>query len=255
MFRHAKKLRLLSKKVAADFEVEDIHRFRVEVKKLRALVRFACPDGRRLPKRLRRIYKAVGEIRNLQLLRQSLVKAADPVLPEEFYRQLDGRIIAAKQETRRLLEEYGRMGKLARRLIAGVVALRLTGEVQRSFVRKRIAPEDRPGQMPGSDDALHNLRKSLKDLLYVWPFLGNGARKQAAAYFGGYPAMQKKARLLGDYLDIVFQLRLLQDKVLFPEDRFAGDVDKIIDRWHGRQEKLRCLIGQDSLHLSDSSCR
>jgi len=71
-YRHITQLRLLSKKVAAGFSADDIHELRVEAKKLRALLRLAGPDDRRFPKTFRHIYKAAGEIRNLQLLRRRL---------------------------------------------------------------------------------------------------------------------------------------------------------------------------------------
>lgn len=236
--RHTTRLRLLSKKVAEGFSLGDIHSLRVEAKKLRALLRLAGPDDRRFPKSFRRIYKAAGEIRNLQLLRRRLeVFRADdqePV-PADFFLNMDERILLAEQETRRQIETAGKLNKLSRRSISGL-PVRLTRARQVHFVDNLIRLSH-----PGEGDVvsqLHNLRKALKDLLYVWPYLDNAARKKAAKHFGRYPMIKEHARLLGDYLDVVFQLRLLDDRVLFPGDLDLEMLHEIREHWTRRQDRL-----------------
>jgi hypothetical protein len=57
----------------AYFDAEDIHAFRVEVKKLQAFLHLA-PKGVKvkLPTRLGQFYRLVGQIRNLQLQQQRI---------------------------------------------------------------------------------------------------------------------------------------------------------------------------------------
>src|SRR6185312_1729733 len=58
-------------------EAEDIHRFRVEIKKLRAFLRLVKPGQRHvLPTHLREYYRSLGAIRNLQLQELRLLDAA-----------------------------------------------------------------------------------------------------------------------------------------------------------------------------------
>jgi CHAD domain-containing protein len=236
--RHITQLRLLSKKVAAGFSVDDIHELRVEAKKLRALLRLAGPDDRRFPKTFRHIYKAAGEIRNLQLLRRRLTAfRADEHVPlsADFFVHLDQRLLMAKQETRRRTETAGKLKKLSRRSISGL-PLRLSASMQAHFVDTRIRLSH-----PSDDDIvaqMHALRKSLKDLLYVWPFLDNVARRRAARHFGRYPMIKEHARLLGDFLDVAFQLRLLDDRSLFPGNLDLAMLHELHERWATRQERL-----------------
>lgn len=236
--RHITHLRLLSQKVAADFSVDDIHELRVEAKKLRALLRLAGPDDRRFPKAFRHIYRAAGEIRNLQLLRRRLTafRTHDRVpLSADFFAHLDERLLAAKQDMRLRVELTGRLKKLSRRSLSGLPA-RITRTQQTHFVDTRIRLSQ-----PGDGDIvmqLHALRKSLKDLLYVWPYLENAARRRAARHFDRYPMMKEHARLLGDFLDVAFQLRLLDDRSLFPGDLDLGMLHELHERWAARQERL-----------------
>lgn len=241
--RRTRCLRLLSRKVAAGFSVEDIHALRVEAKKLRALLRLAGPDDRHFPKGFRRVYKACGEMRNLQLLRIRLAafRADDhDGLSRDFFDHLDQQLLVAKQDTRRRLEAGGGLKKLSCRSISGL-PLRLTAKQQAHFVDTRIRLSH-----PDTRDVvvqLHALRKSLKDLLYVWPYLDNSARKRAARHFGRHPAIKEHARLLGDFLDAAFQLRLLDDRVLFP-----GDLD--LEMLHELREPLAARYDRLLRHVA-----
>jgi len=243
-----KKLRLLSKRIAAGFGIEDIHQFRLEVKKLRAFIRLAGPAGCRLPGKLHRVYKAVGEIRNLQLLRVSLDADAEKghfTIPEDFYRHLDGRIVAANQEAGVLIEAQRRFRKLPLRL-TGALQRSLSREAQFSFVYKKISLAERPAPSGGEDERLHSLRKSLKDILYVWPLLGNPARQLAVSDFGSRRAMQEKARLLGDYLDCVVKLRLVGDQSLFFEESYGDIIRRFRDLLTGRRADLLLRLSETS---------
>lgn len=237
--RHTRRLRLLSTKVAAGFSADSLHDFRVEAKKFRALLRLAGPDDRHFPKGFRRLYKAAGEIRNLQLLRAriSAFRADDGLgLPQDFFSHLDERLVAAKKEMGRRIETGGGLKKLSRRSISGL-PLRLTGSRQAYFVDTRIRLSH-----PGNGDnvtQLHALRKSLKDLVYVWPYLDNSARTRAAAHFGRFPVIREHARLLGDFLDAAFQLRLLEDRDLFPGDLDLQILHELRQSLASRQDRLQ----------------
>ena len=236
--RHNKRLRLLSKKVAAGFSADSVHELRVEAKKLRALLRLAGPDNRRFPKGFRRIYQAAGEIRNLQLLRMRLTAFRTDDhggLPRGFFDHLDQRLLAAKQEIRRRIKTGCGLKKLSRRSLSGLPG-RLARPRQVHFVDTRIRFSH-----PGTGDVvaqLHALRKSLKDLLYVWPYLDNSARSRAARHFGRYPVIKDHARLLGDFLDAAFQLRLLDDRELFPGDLDLGIMHELREHLATRQDRL-----------------
>jgi CHAD domain-containing protein len=243
--QHNKRLRLLSKKVAAGFAADDVHEMRVAAKRLRALLCLASPDDRRLPRGVRRVYKVAGEIRNLQLLRQRLAafRTADHLaLPVCFFDHVDQRLVLLKQETRLRIETGGGFRKLSRRSNAGL-SLRLTRVRQAYFILTRI---HRSRHLGAGDIAeqLHALRKSLKDVLYAWPYLDNFARRLAASHFGRHAAMTENASILGDFLDGAFQLRLLDDQALFPGDLDPEMLDELRKRWGVRQDGLLRRLGK-----------
>lgn len=82
--------------VVTDFATEDIHRFRVEIKKLRAFLH-ATKKGLTLPKQLKKFYSLASVIRNLQMQQQRIVKAAaeteDP-LPSNYLSIVDAESFA-----------------------------------------------------------------------------------------------------------------------------------------------------------------
>jgi CHAD domain-containing protein len=67
------RLGILSRRVVQSYEMEDIHMFRVEVKKLRAFLRMVrlgaeIPEILHLPMQVRTLYVMTGNIRNRQLM-------------------------------------------------------------------------------------------------------------------------------------------------------------------------------------------
>jgi CHAD domain-containing protein len=235
-----RKLGLLSKKLAAGFAVDDIHRFRVEVKRLRAFIRLIGPGDRKLPKKLRRFYDAVGVVRNLQLLRQSLASFRShrhSGLPQAIFQILDERIAAARKEAEAILDDKIAYRKVAKRLCSGL-PFRLTRSQRYQFILAKFQlPNPASAHLPG-DEGLHLLRKSLKDLLYAWPYLGNHARKQTACWFGGRMVMEKIAQAIGDYLDAQVRLRLLESPDIFPAGIDAALLREIRQEWRSEKDRL-----------------
>src|ERR1700754_4201075 len=74
--RYANSINKLVRSILTHYREEDIHLFRVTVKKLRAFLRLVSPPQQplRLPKRFRAFYHATGVIRNLQIQRAGLAE-------------------------------------------------------------------------------------------------------------------------------------------------------------------------------------
>lgn len=248
--RYTVRLNVLARNIAAHFDEEDIHAFRILVKKLRAFIRLISPatEQRRLPGRLRAFYHAVGTIRNLQLQHDSLQKVTDDGHKrsiEPLLQRLDEDLATAKKSIPPLLLRGKHpFGNLAAKLTAGLPA-RLGQEHRHRFLMSHlrfIDPATFP-QLP-DDERLHTLRKSIKDLLYTWPQLGNHDRKLAAAPIGGYKAMKKAGRLLGDYLDLRLKLRLL----IGHDAAIHGFFAHLRDNWAEEKTNLRRQIDQSLGH-------
>src|ERR1051326_2620249 len=78
----------LAKKIIHHFNAEDIHDFRVNIKKFRAFLRMASMENDdsgkyKLPKRLKKFYEIAGNIRSLQLQEQHIKK----VIKETYIKQ------------------------------------------------------------------------------------------------------------------------------------------------------------------------
>ncbi|HVU94192.1 MAG TPA: CHAD domain-containing protein [Puia sp.] len=241
--RYSVRLNILARKIAARYDEEDIHDFRVLVKKLRAFIRLVSPAAgrRRLPKRLRLFYHAVGAIRNLQLQRAGLQKVIDgghTKSVETLLGHLDEELAAAKMSAGKLLQPGERpFGNLAAKLTAELPARIDQGHRHRFLAANSqvIDPTTFP-QLP-DDERLHTLRKSIKDLLYTWPWLGNRGRKLAAERLGGHKAMKKAGRLLGEYLDLRLKLQLLAG-----QDAAHGFYAHLRDDWAEERTTLRRQI-------------
>jgi len=242
--RYTRRLEALARRIAAGYNEEDIHAFRIVVKKLRAFIRLAGPtaDPIRLPKSLRIFYHAIGSIRNLQLQLDCLTKLKT-VGHEDFVQPLIDRLgeelIVAKHSLGPLLLR-GRhpFGNLDTKLISGLPP-RL-GQVHRHrFLTSHLDvlnPATFP-QLP-DDQRLHTLRKSIKDLLYTWPWLGNHGRKLAAAPLGGHKCLKKAGALLGEYLDNRLKLRLLIGREAGTHAFYA----RLRDDWAEEKASLRRRI-------------
>jgi CHAD domain-containing protein len=238
--RHYKNLTSISHVLSGKFAGEDVHAFRVEVKELRAMLKLAgsCRRGRgkpgrpgtvkliMLPDRLHSFYGMTGIIRNLQLQRRSLSDFANKgpqELPASCGAVLDGRIATAISLAQLCLDQKQPFEKVDQLL--EVLPERITAAAGRKFVRREMKsflslPDDhlsaanvnRAFARAADEERLHLFRKSLKDLLYAWPYLSKGAREEIRPMgFSSKKAVKLLAELLGDFRDTCLRLQLLQD--------------------------------------------
>lgn len=79
--KHYRQLKKYAKKIAKDFDEEDIHQFRITYKKLRAFLRMVVFQNTNnsnpvLSKKLKKTYQICGSIRDLQLQQQRIKQAS-----------------------------------------------------------------------------------------------------------------------------------------------------------------------------------
>lgn len=148
---------------------EDIHAFRVEVKKLRAFVRLLQEgqDKIKIPRPLKKAYRKAGLVRSLQLHRQIIKDARDKPegLPVQYLKQVDKKISAAKKDLKQALQPA-----LLRRAKAKMEK-KLQGALRQAAVRefyqkKLTAVRDMFSAASMDDEQWHTTRKILKDILY-----------------------------------------------------------------------------------------
>ena len=154
--------------VGDDFDEKIIHDLRVNVKRLRALLRTywlftgeARPD---IPKSLKKIYKTAGEIRDLQLLLKSVARGGK--LPEVYRREIEVQLETAKKEWKDVYD----MRKLARarKKLEAYSYKAIPSFIPAEFVKDRLALIDELRAADKEDDEdLHTVRKRVKDIVYL----------------------------------------------------------------------------------------
>jgi CHAD domain-containing protein len=162
----------------AGFAAEANHDFRVEVKKLRAflrLLRFSQPqaEGLHLPRSFHQFYQAVGEVRSMQIQKKWV---------EEICKELACSVPAGYMEVlaRKEKEAIRSVKDKAKEISLPAIHDHLVKAVHGSwhkkdaeaFVRKkREKLVTYLASVTLTDEVLHNVRKLLKNLLYVWPWI------------------------------------------------------------------------------------
>lgn len=149
------------------FDAESIHEFRVQSKKIRALLRLlALQTGNadiRLTRRVKELYRLAGVMRDYQLMLQD---AGDDI--PELAKWLRHNIGAAQHKWQdnykdKVLSRFAdKTYELAESIDAGTVE---------KFFRQRCKTIRRTVTDPDpEDEALHELRKLLKDMMYIASF-------------------------------------------------------------------------------------
>jgi len=208
----------LGKDIVNNFGIEEIHHFRVETKRLRALLRLAAAAGHshikpKLPGNLKVYYGMAGVLRTLQLQKKALEEAAVRMhqgAPAICLAVLDDRIGIAENMVKLYLNSSDPFSK-GRAGWHTAIASPVTNE---TFISAKIKvfTLSCPSGLP-DDEQLHVMRKAMKDLLYCWPHFSKEDIEDAIPK-GLFPRKQLDscAHLLGDLHDIVVQLSLLRDK-------------------------------------------
>lgn len=154
-----------------DFKAGDIHHFRIEIKKMRAfllLVNGSAGEKIKIPKALKLFYDETGNMRNLQIHRHAMVDLCNDLklpLPETYLHHLDDEGKALKKHVRQIAKNLS-IKSSEHKLIAHAPE-RITGEACHSFVKQsRIRLDELMHLSFYTDEALHEVRKIMKNLMY-----------------------------------------------------------------------------------------
>jgi len=167
-----RKIKKHIKKIAVDFDMETIHQFRVEYKKLRAFLRMlAVPDATAgkitVSKKLKKAYTIAGSIRDLQLqqLRITETTKREQKKPQAYLTLLQREMDSLKPELAEIFLENPVNESKKKTDAAMPDEFPLDGF--RNFVQQKWAAVHAiilAGHF--SDDNVHLVRKNLKDLFY-----------------------------------------------------------------------------------------
>lgn len=174
--KRCRHLQRQQEQLIAGFAMEANHNFRVEVKKLRALLRLLrhshSPDLQ-LPKSLRLFYRSVGEVRSLQLQREMVQAVCQDLacpVPVGYLSLLYGKEKLARKHVKENARDVS-ISRLRHQLTRLLPPGLRKADVQDFVEQKRVQLVGYLNLTHLTDEALHNIRKLLKDLLYVWPWI------------------------------------------------------------------------------------
>jgi len=161
----AEKLKKLSEAVAPKFAEEDIHQFRVEVKRLRSFLRLLSIDRKKefkLPKRFKKLYDICGEIREMQL-EQKRLKKLNANLPS-YFTYMEDHVNKQKQ----LWEKHyskKTLDKLKEKL-ADLDISNADPKLMLEFIDKKLKELKEINEGEPNNEQIHAHRKQVKDMLY-----------------------------------------------------------------------------------------
>lgn len=262
-----KKINAAFRALMLHFDAEDIHDFRVEVKKLKAFLRFAGtagtagtvgtaspgtsgkgPAGLKLPKKLRELYRISGTLRNLQLQQQNIRNAwpaGGAESPDHYLYLLITESVCQVTQAKRLVKGK-RSFKKEERQIIGQLPLRPGKKIAERFVRAHTSNiRDLLAVSSPTDDSFHTIRKKLKDLQYTGPYTGGHVTlpESPERRPAGFPLTDKEivsfTGLLGDLQDLCIGIELLQPAYtnrVSPEKERMGLVD-LRRQWQKEKER------------------
>lgn len=227
-------------KVAPQYAEETIHKLRTDTKKLRALLRLHDHPGV-LPRSFKALYQAAGTLRDIQVQQHTR-----PPLPAGYNHYLAHQLAIAKKEW--LEPDHQKILRKATEKMQRYKVAPMTTHGPERYFSATIAHIASLAASDADDDALHTIRKHLKDLLYIaqwcrkhWP--------KAFARLKAYPiaGLKKISEQAGAYND--FRLGMGRFSTWLQEETAVRQQTKglaifsklLIKKQHMRERLLRSV--------------
>ena len=208
-------LNKLHPEILKHFNSDNIHDFRVEVKKLRAFLRLLDikKDEPLIPKLLKTFYGYIGIIRNIQLQEHALFKfTADHKAkePKEYVQLLKKEKAHWKKEAQELMNDNN-FNKVKEKIIQ-ILPGKLEKSTIKKFVENKLAELKKHIKKTEDEIALHEVRKILKDIYYNLGYIKDNADLPKA--IAKKQALKSLNHQLGSFMDKYFQLEFLHHDYL-----------------------------------------
>lgn len=186
------------KAIQDSWSMEAIHAFRVDVKQLRAFIRMVNTGSKEklsLPRRLKKVYRRTGQLRNWQLFMQTFSRNRN--LKRYAARSLDTAMENLRQAMQKNL-----LVKAKAKLLKKIPGECRKNDMQVFRHNKMRVIDDLSGLQQFKDDDFHTIRKNLKDLQYDNLLTKDSHRKKY------YKVLTEK---LGALQDCRMELQLLEE--------------------------------------------
>lgn len=199
-----------------DFELEEIHDFRLQIKKLRAFIRLVNTEVTKekrikISKEIKTFYHTAGSIRNVQLHKQRIIQwcmALSFNAPATYLELLNKEEARVKNTAREEAEEIS-FSHFKKNLVASVPHELTATCIQYFTTLKRKELLALLSLSVYNDETLHNIRKVLKDILYDWNYITPYLASDLPAYFAQKENTESLATNLGDFHDLCIAIYFL----------------------------------------------
>jgi len=206
-------------KLKHDCTTDNIHEIRVQIKKLKALIRLfsfstTVTSNSKFPKPLNKLYNSLGHLREWQIQKQHITKAADDLHYADSLAYMHK--INRKADTckRRVMKKISRLPDLKRTRddIKNNSPLDPASRSVLGFVQSKMHTVQLVLQSGKADDeSMHDMRKKIKDVQYV--ISGSGKTSETKKESSRLQSVQKVSGQLGDFHDMSVSLLLLKKEL------------------------------------------
>lgn len=233
--------------IRRDFNADDIHDLRTETKRLRSFIRLlkSAPGTDRLsiPPKLKAIYTYLGAIRTLQLQSGNVQDVCNKMSIPPPGTYLD--FLASQEQAWR--ERTGRkMDHLHLKEQEKKMLRDIPHRVSRKHIQAFISSVNRKLHMLLTlpffyDEALHDIRKRLKDIHYNWKYIQDDISILSPAYLRDPGNVKQLTDKLGDFHDRCVILHLLESIYTrhINNSREADTLQAIIVRMQSEKQDMK----------------
>ena len=238
-----KRLKKYIRQVEKNFNEETIHLFRVEVKKIRAFLRMLRLDATRpgelkFPHKFKKMYSLTGKIRDRQLYLKYLKE-----------NKLQHEITAAENEIEDLKKKKDEflskkeLEEIEERFIENAPEKIDNELIKKFFLQKLDAIREIIAEQNYKDDRLHNIRKCLKDLIYIIRVFRNDLKIPSLFLFWNKTELKNAedlAHTLGLFNDACVALSFVKISDIKKENKDKQEKLLIIRRkWLSEKRRLK----------------
>ena len=234
-------------KINKDFGVKDIHDFRVEVKKLKALLRLLRSvlkdsSAYRFPRDIDKSYKALGHLRECQIQFEMICSTCQHrgfTLPSRYLEKIKQQTNLCEQKARIALKNISPIDKKKNRIM-GNSPVTLPVNMESRFIRYKLLTVKEKFILASQDDvSLHEMRKRIKDVQYILSLTA----EKTTAFSGGlaFKTVRNASRMLGEFHDFAVALDQLERELKVPPYSMQENetLQSISQIWRLHKEKLK----------------
>jgi len=252
--KRMKRIDKLFRKIISGFDMESIHEFRTEIKKLRAFIRLLNVeinggDRLKIPKNMKTFYGYAGTIRNLQLQLDNI----NPYEDDPGYHVAGTYIEYLKKIIEKwkgnAIESMGPKDNFDRdkKKIKKRLPKKMRKRSGKTFLKSKVKELGFLINNLPDDEVLHSIRKLLKDLLYNWAFIKHFST-HLPPDFSEEEKIKSFTELLGIFLDKCISINLLETYCRDCEENglFTGteirELQEIEGKWKTEKQQLNQVI-------------